>query len=238
MNLSSIGASDSKVSEKLRDSICASMKKFSKHKLLDMSRRRDVVSKLFSDESFISCCTTYRYEVIQLNLQSAIRMKSDVKELAALFANPSVSWLRGLNKLDVSNNSMDDKSCANLLRSLAENTVNLSTLILNGNVVGAESAEVLSKWLADPNCKLVQLQLRNCTMGISGPMQRSSMSPLEIVTSSIASANYSLEVLDVSGNGSQDNCGLLAAVTSFYQFGRKLSHFSCDSFPSVDQKVS
>uniref|UniRef100_A0A4W4F6X6 NACHT LRR and PYD domain-containing protein n=1 Tax=Electrophorus electricus TaxID=8005 RepID=A0A4W4F6X6_ELEEL len=101
----------------------------------------------------------------ELNLNYNKPGHSGVKQLSALLKDPHCK----LEKLQLVNCSITEKSCAALASALRSNpSSHLRELNLNYNKPGDSGVKQLSALLKDPHCKLEKLQLYNCSITDDG----------------------------------------------------------------------
>ncbi|XP_035377472.1 NACHT, LRR and PYD domains-containing protein 12-like [Electrophorus electricus] len=101
----------------------------------------------------------------ELNLNYNKPGDSGVKQLSALLEDPHCK----LEKLQLVNCSITEKSCAALASALRSNpSSHLRELNLNYNKPGDSGVKQLSALLKDPHCKLEKLQLYNCSITDDG----------------------------------------------------------------------
>ncbi|KAK1784343.1 hypothetical protein P4O66_019093, partial [Electrophorus voltai] len=101
----------------------------------------------------------------ELNLNYNKPGHSGVKQLSALLKDPHCK----LEKLQLVNCSITEKSCAALASALRSNpSSHLRELNLNYNKPGDSGVKQLSALLKDPHCKLEKLQVYNCSITDDG----------------------------------------------------------------------
>lgn len=111
--------------------------------------------------------STQRHTLREISLAGKCQNKAKMAQLLELEAFSS-EWI---TKLDLSQNRLRDADLALVLVQISMAS-NLETLVLDGNVLGKESVEVLCPWLREPSCPLRCLSIRDCGLGIKGVFEQ------------------------------------------------------------------